>query len=99
MQQFKTRTLLSGAVLGLASLIAAVVTGVVILVQRYADAGSQQYFDGRPRGKGPYVTGTGKPRKEIVRALGTSDPKIARRRVHEEWAALDREFGLDKREE
>lgn len=48
------------------------------------------------RGKGPYVTKSGRPKTEIVRKLGTSDPKEARRRVHEEWALLDREFETER---
>lgn len=44
------------------------------------------------RGKGPYVTESGRSKAEIVRTLGTSDPKEAKRNVHEEWALMDREF-------
>jgi len=44
------------------------------------------------RGKGPFVTKSGKPKGEISYTLDTSDRKEAIRRVHEEWVKLDEQF-------
>lgn len=60
---------IGSTVAGLISLIAAVVVGVVILVQRYADSGSGPHFDGRPLGKGPYVACDCTPNAEMASRL------------------------------
>ena len=49
-----------------------------------------------PHGSGPYVTQSGRPQREIVRKLGTSDLKVAHKRVHPDWAPMDREFETER---
>jgi hypothetical protein len=61
---------MGSAVAGLAGLIAAVVTGVLILVQRYSGWGPGDHFDGRLLGRGPYVRCDCTPSPELAAKLG-----------------------------
>jgi serine/threonine protein phosphatase PrpC len=83
---------LGSAVAGLASLIAAVVTGVVILVQRYADATPDFRPDGQPLGHGPYVACQCEPNAQVVGRLGEVTQQLRNAAADGDWSVFWDQF-------
>lgn len=77
---------MGSAAAGLASLAAAVITGVFALVQRYADASPDFRGDGRLLGRGPYVALDCPPGDEVAGRLAEVVQQLRNAAANSQWA-------------
>jgi len=76
---------MGSAVPGLVGLIAAVVTGVAILVRRYSEWGPANQFEGRLLGAGPYVRCDCTPTAEMVANLANVAQQLRDAAAGADW--------------
>ena len=71
--------------LALLSFGAAVLSGVVAMMQRFGGGGGGPYYGGRPLGRGPYVACDCTPNAQIVERLRDIVQQLRDAAAHEDW--------------